>query len=69
MDSWPPIRTPRFDGESENAFRRRADRISEIINAFRFGRHGTSEGEELEQELLSLQNPGYYIHREAAALH
>ncbi len=68
MDSWPRINTRRFDGESEGAFRRRAARIAEIITTFRFARDAADEGEQLEQELIQLQSPGYYMRREMMAL-
>ncbi|MGN6489518.1 MAG: hypothetical protein ACTHLT_17095 [Devosia sp.] len=59
MDGWPPVNTKRFDGESERSFRRRAARIAEIIVTFRNGRHDAITGEELEQELVSLQTPSH----------
>lgn len=59
MDGWPPVNTRRFDGESERSFRLRAARISEIIATFRSGRYGATEGENLEQELVSLQTPSH----------
>ena len=63
MDGWPPVNTRRFDGESERSFRWRAARIDEIISTFRAGRYDADVGEELEQELLTLQTPS---HRELA---
>jgi hypothetical protein len=63
MDGWPPVNTRRFDGESERSFRWRAARINEIISTFRTGRYDADAGEELEQELLTLQTPS---HRELA---
>jgi len=59
MDGWPPVNTRRFDGESERSFRYRAARINEIILTFRAGRYDAATGEELEQELLTLQMPSH----------
>ena len=59
MDGWPPVNTRPFDGESERSFRLRSARISEIIATFRNGRYDAAEGEELEQELMTLQTPSH----------
>lgn len=59
MDGWPPVNTPRFDGESERSFRFRAARINEIISTFRTGRYDPVQGEELERELVTLQTPSH----------
>jgi len=59
MDGWPPVNTRRFDGESERSFRWRATRINEIISTFRTGRYDAGAGEELEQELMTLQMPSH----------
>lgn len=59
MDGWPPVTTKRFDGESERSYRYRAQRINEIITAFRTGRYDADTGEEMEQELLTLQTPSH----------
>jgi len=59
MDGWPPVNTRRFDGESERAFRLRAERISDIIMMFRKGRYDAETGEVLERELIMLQTPSY----------
>jgi hypothetical protein len=67
MDGWPPITTPRFDGESEIEFKRRAARIHEIIVGFRSGRIAEVEADELESELMLLKSPDVYV-RPGAAL-
>lgn len=57
MDGWPRISSKRFDGESPDTFRRRANMIAEIINDFRMGRFDNETAEEMERRLLDLQNP------------
>lgn len=59
MDGWPLVNTRRFDGESERSFRWRSARITEIISTFRNGRYDVASGDELEQELLTLQTPSH----------
>lgn len=68
MDSWPPIVTRRFDGESEIEYRRRAQRISEIITGFRRGRVDARDADRLEDELMLLQSPDIYA-RELSLVH
>jgi hypothetical protein len=59
MDGWPPVNVSRFDGESERSFRWRASRINEIVTTFRNGRYDSDSGEQLEQELITLQTPSH----------
>ena len=48
----------RFDGEPEGDYMARRDRIVELITGFRKGRYLGDLGEQMEQELISLQDPG-----------
>lgn len=57
MDEWPPISCKRFDGESLDAYKRRSEKIIEIITAFRMGRYDRDLGEVMEQKLIELQTP------------
>ena len=57
-DEWPRIVSERFDGESDASYRQRARRIEEIISGFRMGRIRAEIADEVEQELLTLQEPG-----------
>ena len=56
-DEWPPIKTKRFEGESLDAYRRRADKVAEIMQAFRMGRYDSDLGEVMERKLTELLTP------------
>lgn len=56
-DDWPPIACKRFDGESVEAYTRRAAKIREIITNFRRGRYDRESGEMMERKLIELQTP------------
>ena len=59
MDDWPPIRCPRFDGESLDGYRRRSARIAEIVTNFRRGRYVGDTAEEMELLLEKLRTPEF----------
>ncbi|MDB5527949.1 MAG: hypothetical protein JWR51_1052 [Devosia sp.] len=56
-DEWAPIKTKRFEGESLDAYRRRADKVAEIVQAFRMGRYDREIGEVMERKLTDLLTP------------
>ncbi|MET3900618.1 hypothetical protein ABIB57_004584 [Devosia sp. UYZn731] len=56
-DEWAPIKTKRFEGESLDAYRRRADKVAEIMNGFRMGRYDRDLGEVMERKLTELLTP------------
>ncbi|MDB5587735.1 MAG: hypothetical protein JWP26_2705 [Devosia sp.] len=56
-DEWAPIKTKRFEGESLDAYRRRADKVAEIMQAFRMGRYDRDLGEVMERKLTELLTP------------
>jgi hypothetical protein len=56
-DEWAPIKTKRFEGESLDAYRRRADKVAEIMQAFRMGRYDRDLGEVMERKLTDLLTP------------
>lgn len=57
MEHWPPIRTKRFEGESLQAYQRRAAEIIEIITGFRELRFYGEVADEKERRLMLLQEP------------
>ena len=58
MDVWPPIRCPRFDGESMDAYERRSAKIIEITTNFRRGQYEDRDiAEQMERILLELRTP------------
>ena len=57
MEHWPPIRTRRFEGESQRAYERRAAEIAQIITGFRELRFNGELAEEMERRLIRLQEP------------
>jgi hypothetical protein len=57
MEHWLPIRCKRFDGESMDAYQRRAAKITEIITGFRMSYYRGDLGEAMERKLLELQTP------------
>lgn len=56
-DEWPKITCKRFDGESFDAYERRARRVREIITNFRLGRYDRDDGDAMERKLVELQTP------------
>lgn len=56
-DEWAPIKTKRFEGESLDAYRRRASTVTEIIESFRMGRYDRDLGETMEHKLTALLTP------------
>lgn len=57
MDEWPPIRCPRFDGESLDAYRRRYDKVVEIVTNFRRGVYQGELADRMEDLLGELRTP------------
>ncbi|MHA6691293.1 hypothetical protein [Devosia sp. A449] len=57
MDEWPPVKCPRFEGESLDAYRRRADKIVEIVSNFRQGVYHGDQAERMEALLVELRTP------------
>jgi hypothetical protein len=57
MDEWPPIKCPRFDGESLESYRRRYDKVLEIITNFRRGTYEGEIAERMENLLVQLRTP------------
>lgn len=57
MDEWPPIRCPRFDGESRERYARRYERVTEIITNFRRGRYAGEVADEMEALVERLRMP------------
>ena len=57
MDDWPPIRCPRFDGESLDRYRLRYAKITEIVSNFRRGHYLGDTAEEMELLLEKLRTP------------
>lgn len=57
MDQWPPIKCPRFDGESLDAYRRRSDKVVEIVSNFRRGAYEGDHAERMEDLLIDLRTP------------
>ena len=57
MDEWPPVRCPRFDGESLDAYRRRHDKVVEIVSNFRRGVYHGELAERMEDLLEELRTP------------
>lgn len=62
MDEWPPIRCPRFDGESLDRYQRRYQRVAEIITNFRRGRYVGDTAEEMEALVEQLRTPAMEHH-------
>ena len=62
-DEWPAIRVSRFDGEPDEMYLPRRDRIVEIMTGFRKGRFRGRLAEELEVELIALQDPASQVRR------
>lgn len=56
-DEWAPIKTKRFEGESMDAYRRRASKVAEIMVSFRMGRYDRDLGETMERKLTELLTP------------
>lgn len=57
MDEWPAIRCPRFDGEHLDAYRRRYDKVAELVTNFRRGRYAGDTADEMEELLERLRTP------------
>jgi len=57
MDEWPPVRCPRFDGESHDAYRRRYDKVIEIVSNFRRGVYQGPLADRMEDLLVELRTP------------
>lgn len=57
MDQWPPVKCPRFDGESLDAYHRRREKVVEIVSNFRRGAYHGEQAERMEALLLELRTP------------
>lgn len=57
MDEWPAIRCPRFDGESQDGYRRRQAEFLEIVTNFRRGRYVGAVADKMEARLERLRAP------------
>ena len=57
MDEWPPVRCPRFDGESLDAYRRRYEKVVEIVSNFRRGAYHGDMADRMEDLLVELRTP------------
>jgi len=57
LDEWPPVRCPRFDGESLDAYTRRKAKVVEIVTNFRRGVYRGDLAERMERHLIALQSP------------
>lgn len=62
MDEWPPVKCPRFDGESMDAYRRRHDKVVEIVTNFRHGAYHGDLAERMESLLAELRTPALEHH-------
>lgn len=60
MDNWRPINSPRFENETEAAYRQRTAEIREIITGFRKGHFQGPLADVMEARLLRLQDPLRY---------
>lgn len=57
MDQWPPVKCPRFDGESLDAYYRRREKVVEIVSNFRRGAYDGEQAERMEELLVQLRTP------------
>lgn len=57
MDEWPPVKCPRFDGESFEAYRRRRDKVVEIVSNFRRGAYRGAVADRMDALLEELRTP------------
>ena len=58
MNTWPPVKCDRFDGEPEDAYRERADKVTQIVTGFRMGRFAGDIADEMDRLLDQLTDPG-----------
>jgi hypothetical protein len=57
MDEWPPVKCPRFDGECVESYRRRYDKVVEIVTNFRRGAYRGEQADHMEALLERLRTP------------
>jgi hypothetical protein len=58
-DSWPKIKVPQFDDESDIAYAQRRDRIVEIMNDFRHRPMSPEVADRLDVQLDRLLSGAY----------
>lgn len=58
MNTWPPVKCDRFEGESDEAYNERIGKVSEIVTGFRMGRFKREIADEMDRLLVQLTDPG-----------
>ena len=65
-EGWPSMQLERFEGETLQAYKRRADELLQIIEGFRMSRYRGDVADQMERRLIRLQEQPFELELRSA---